>query len=399
MIFWIVFVCTYIVVENIAYAEVQAWLLRRLQPQPRWMIRSVRAWAYLMVGLFLLQIGEPEAWKAFLRDWFYFPMAVEMSWNLLFLQVLFPASLLTIILVRLFRRRSAREEQIVPVDTGLSGLSRRRFLYLLSYGVAPAVTIGMGVHGARSRYDLQLRQFRLPVANLPPGLEGFTIAHISDFHSGIFVGPERLKAITDATNDLKADMIAMTGDVINREMSEFPAALAAMHRMESRHGIYLCEGNHDMIPGGRILEQACKDNGLPLLFDETAVLTINGTRLVLGGISWSQTLVYEQRPWLVSKLFGARQPGDTRILLAHHPHLLDIAQDADVVLSGHTHGGQIMFGDTGLGRLRFKYCSGLFHRANTTLVVSNGCGDWFPCRIGAPAEIGLLTLTAAQPIG
>ena len=101
-------------------------------------------------------------------------------------------------------------------------------------------------------------------------------------------------------------------------------------------------------------------------------------------------------PDAVSALFPARQEGDLRVLLAHHPDLFDIAQDADLVLSGHTHGGQIMFGDgIGLGRLRFKYCSGLFQRDNTTMIVSNGCGDWFPCRIGAPAEIGLLKLKRA----
>ena len=100
---------------------------------------------------------------------------------------------------------------------------------------------------------------------------------------------------------------------------------------------------------------------------------------------------------MVGQLFPTRQEGDVRILLAHHPDLFDIAREADVVLSGHTHGGQIMLGDNvGLGRIRFKYCSGRFQRGNTTMIVSNGCGDWFPCRIGAPAEIGLLRLTRAQ---
>jgi len=66
------------------------------------------------------------------------------------------------------------------------------------------------------------------------------------------------------------------------------------------------------------------------------------------------------------------------------------------MLSGHTHGGQIMVGDVGFGPLFFDYWSGLYRRGNSTLVVSNGAGDWFPCRIGAPAEIGRLRLTRAS---
>ena len=106
---------------------------------------------------------------------------------------------------------------------------------------------------------------------------------------------------------------------------------------------------------------------------------------------------FEGRPEWVSGLFPERQEGDVRILLAHHPHLFDIAQSADLVLSGHTHGGQIMLNESiGLGPMFFKYWSGSYHRGQTTMIVSNGCGDWFPCRIGAPAEVGLLTLTAAK---
>jgi len=102
-------------------------------------------------------------------------------------------------------------------------------------------------------------------------------------------------------------------------------------------------------------------------------------------------------PNMIDPLFPGRQPGDVRLLLAHHPDLFDAADSADLVLSGHTHGGQIMLGPVGFGPLCFKYWSGLYTRPHNTMVVSNGCGDWFPCRIGAPAEIGLIRLTAAAP--
>ena len=389
MINWIIFFSFYVVVENFSYAALQAWLLERRRPYPRWLAVAVFAWAFLMSGLFLLEAFEPPPWKSFMREWLYFPMSVEMVWNALFLQLLLPTMILVVYFVRKARP--------VPITESLTpeGMSRRTFIYLLGYGAVPTIATGMGVHGLMTRDDLRVRKFRIPIAGLPPELEGFTIAHVSDLHSGLFVGPKRLKIMSDMTNELKADLIAITGDIINREMNEFPYALEAIKRLESRHGLFLCEGNHDVIPGNGLIVNACRENGLAFLYNSCAILPVNGARLVIAGLPWLK-MEDPISPEIVAGLFPARQEGDARILLAHHPHLFDQAQAADLVLSGHTHGGQIMLTDhIGLGPLRFKYCSGRFQRGSTTMIVSNGCGDWFPCRIGAPAEIGLLTLTKA----
>jgi uncharacterized protein len=390
MSLWIALIATYVVAQNFGYAALQVWLLRRRLPSPQWVEVALFLWAFLMSGLFLLEIFEPPEWKAFMRERLYLPMAVEMVWNVLFLQVLVPGMILVVLTVRL-RSRTVRPQQTSP-----AGMSRRKFLYLLGYGAVPATAIGMGVHGARTRGELQVREFQVPISNLPSELEGFTIAHVSDLHSGLFVGPARLKIISDATNDLKADLVAITGDIINRDMDEFPAALAAIQRIESPYGTYLCEGNHDAIPGPCMVVAECERNRLRMLFNTCRAVPVRGRRLLLGGLSWARYFQMNTRPEMVGRLFPPRQEGDARVLLAHHPHLFDIAQEADLVLSGHTHGGQIMFGDIGLGRLRFKYWSGRYQRGDTTMIVSNGCGDWFPCRIGAPAEIGLVRLTKAQ---
>jgi len=388
-----VLIVTYIVAQNFCYAALQVWLLRQRQPWPKSLGIAVVLWAIAMSVLFLLQLFEPVSWKPFMREWLYFPMATEMVWNVLMLQLLFPAMILVVIIVRI-RNRISPPQPLSP-----SGMSRRRFLYLVSYGALPTTAVGMGVHGALSRDDLQVRQFQIPIANLPAELEGFSIAHVSDLHSGLFVGPDRLKIISDATNDLKADMVSLTGDLINREMGEFPAALACIRRMESPYGTYLCEGNHDMAPGPLILVNACLKNGLNMLFNSCAPLTVRGQKIVLGGLAWAKFYEMDSDPGMVSNLFFPQRKTDVRILLAHHPDLFDVSQDAQLVLSGHTHGGQIMLGDNfGLGRIRFKYCSGRFHRGTTTMIVSNGCGDWFPCRIGAPAEVALLRLTKATEL-
>jgi predicted MPP superfamily phosphohydrolase len=390
MNFWLATIATYAVVQNAGCAVAQWWLLRRQKAWPAWVTLLPFAWAVLMVTLFLLEVFEPPAWKPFMRDHLYMPMAIEMVWNVLLLQVLFPVMIFVVLVVRFRDRRQWR----APVARE-EGISRRRFLYLVGCGAAPVTAIGMGVHGGLTREELRTSEYRIPLANLPPELEGFTIAHVSDLHSGIFVGPDRLKLISDATNDLKADMIVITGDIINREFDEFSNALVAIKRMEAPHGLYLCEGNHDIIPGIRAIVGACERNGLAMLYNKYVTLPFGQGRLVIGGLSWRKYLVMDTQPTMVRDLFPERQEGDVRLLLAHHPDIFDIAQEADLTLSGHTHGGQIMCGDIGLGRLRFKYWSGLYQHpiGASKMIVSNGCGDWFPCRIGAPAEVARVTLT------
>ena len=382
---WASAVSFYILVANFSFAMLQLWLLQRRPQWPRWLGRGVFIWAGLMAGLFFLEIFAYPSWQPFIRDYLYFPMSVQMVWNLLLLVILPVTMLAAIVLVR--TRPVAQAQKL-----DAAGISRRRFLYFLGYGTAPVVATGLGLYGAATQDDLRLRRFDIPIAGLPPDLEGFTIAHVSDLHSGIFVGPKRLKIMTDLTNDLKADLIVVTGDLINHVIEEFPDALTALQRLESRHGMYLSEGNHDVLPGPGLVLDACRRNQLAMLWNETATLNVRGSRLLIGGLPWlfpgSDT-----PPHIVTDLFPPRASGDVRILLAHHPHFFDVSDQVDLLLSGHTHGGQMMIGDVGLGNLRFKYNSGRFHRGDMTMIVNNGCGDWFPCRVGAPAEVGLLRLT------
>jgi predicted MPP superfamily phosphohydrolase len=377
-----------IVVLNFGFATLQLGLLRRRRPWPANIGVAVFVWAALMAGLGFLMVIAPFSWRSTLRDWFYFPMAVQMIWNLLFIQLLFLGG----ILVTIIWGRARRVDRTVTPDP--QDISRRKFVYLVACGAAPVAAIGMGVHGTLTRHDLRVRDLRVPIAGLPPELEGFTLAHVSDLHSGIFCGPERLEKIRECANDLKADMIVVTGDIINSDMAEFPVALKAIQGMESRLGTFLCEGNHDLIPGPNLFRRACAENQLALLYNSSVTLPVRGRNIILSGLPWYRS-GFQGHTEAVNCLYPEREEGDVRILLAHHPDLFDIADSADLVLSGHTHGGQIMVGPLGFGPLFFKYWSGLYRRNQSTMVVSNGAGDWFPCRIGAPAEVGRLTLTRA----
>ena len=141
-----------------------------------------------------------------------------------------------------------------------------------------------------------------------------------------------------------------------------------------------------------------KASGIPLLVDEALSLRVRGTDVQLLGLNWYRGDA-DIRAGLQRMLSRFRRRDEFPILLAHHPHAFDaaIAAGLPLTLSGHTHGGQIMLTDhIGAGPVLFRYWSGLYRRNGSSLVVSNGVGNWFPLRINAPAEIVHVTLERAR---
>jgi predicted MPP superfamily phosphohydrolase len=162
----------------------------------------------------------------------------------------------------------------------------------------------------------------------------------------------------------------------------------------------MCVGNHDLFENPTAFRTKVTAADIGLIVDDTMPLTLRGQRVDILGLGWG-TPEYPRAHGIESHMAGllGKGRGDAfRILLAHHPHAFDpaAAMGIPLTLSGHTHGGQIMLTPNwGAGRV-FKYWSGLYEHGPAKLVVSNGVGNWFPLRIGAPAEIVHLTLRQAQ---
>jgi len=231
-------------------------------------------------------------------------------------------------------------------------------------------------------------------------LHGVTIAQVSDMHVGRFTRGEVLRNVVDVTNQLKADLVLLTGDLINYALADLDHGLELVRSMESRFGVYLIEGNHDLIENGPEFERRTKASGIPFLLDEATIVSVRGTPIQLLGLSWTRTR--ENRDQAIAatvrRLLAQRVDGVFPILLAHHPHAFDAATDAGVplTLSGHTHGGQLMLNERlGFGPAMFRYWSGLYTKGSSKLIVSNGVGNWYPLRINAPAEIVHITLVRA----
>ena len=275
-------------------------------------------------------------------------------------------------------------------------LSRRRFLGIAAAAVPPLLTTALTGGALEQLNQFRINRRTLAFPNLPPGLDGLKIAHLSDLHVGRLTEGAVLDRMVAETNALGADLIAVTGDLINYSLADLPHAVGLLQRLRAPLGVAVCEGNHDLFEDSAEFDRQLRASGLLFLRNESTLLSVGGTPLQLLGLRWTGSRDSEIAPPLDS-LLRLRMPGIFSILMAHHPHAFDPAAAAGVplVLSGHTHGGQLMLTDEiGVGPLMFRYWSGLYRKGESQLIVSNGVGNWFPLRINAPAEIALLTLRA-----
>lgn len=291
-------------------------------------------------------------------------------------------------------------------------LTRRQLL--ATAGIyAPVVLVGAATaYGGRQNGRFEVNRYDLPAPWLPHRLRGLTITHISDLHVGRFYRPEHLPRLVEAANNLRSDLILMTGDLLDSSNDMIPPLLTALRGLNARHGMYLCVGNHDLIDDGPSYIRAVRDAQFDLLIDERRRVQIGGESITIAGLDWArQDGSTTGRPGHVAHatetLAGHDESVDGPcIALAHHPHAFDALapRGAHLTLSGHTHGGQLMLTpppksvrpaarcDIGAGPLLFRYVRGFYERDGRTLFVNNGVGNWFPIRINAPAEIVQLRL-------
>ena len=276
--------------------------------------------------------------------------------------------------------------------------TRREFLGFAGAMLPPVFTLSLTGIAMAQLNNVRVRRFVLPIVDLPKELEGLTIAQVSDMHVGRFTKGKVLEKTVRIVNEMRADLVLLTGDLINDALADLDTGLNLARRMESRFGLAIIEGNHDLIENPQEFESRVKASGIPFLLDESMIIDVHGIPVQLLGLSWTRVHGEGRDAAIASsvrRLLEQRIADAFPILLAHHPHAFDAAADAELplTLSGHTHGGQLMLNErAGFGPAMFRYWSGLYTRGGSKLIVSNGVGNWFPLRLNAPAEIVHLTL-------
>jgi predicted MPP superfamily phosphohydrolase len=341
--------------------------------------------------------------------WDHLPRFVTTAvylWHLLILPLVLPftavAAIVTLVrwVIPKIRGREMPKTQVAH-----TGMSRRTFLAATAAFTPQLFTVGLTAIALRQLEQFRVRRLTIAIRELPPALEGLTIAHVSDIHAGRFTRSAVLREMTAAVNDLHSELILVTGDLINGALHEIPEGISAIRRLDARSGVFMIEGNHDLFQGRAAFESQVKASGIPLMVNETTQLTVRGHPLQLLGLRWGGP-VFRRRSGYdddtiaasFAELLPMRDPEAFPILLAHHPHAFDPAAAArlPLTLSGHTHGGQLMLNaEMGFGPMMFRYWSGHYTRGDSHLIVSNGVGNWFPLRTRAPAEVIHLTLRRA----
>ncbi|HTY58641.1 MAG TPA: metallophosphoesterase, partial [Bacteroidota bacterium] len=247
-----------------------------------------------------------------------------------------------------------------------------------------------------------ITEARITVTGLPPQLEGFTIGLISDIHSSSFMTKKQMDGYCAGVMGLGTDLIVVPGDFVNSQTEEvypFAESFSALH---APSGVYGVMGNHDFYaPDPERVAREVDGCGVRLLRNDSVIIQKNGARLALIGIDdvgrSDRALAHMQ-----SASRGVPD-GLPRVLLCHRPYFVDEAASTgmDVVLSGHTHGGQIVLGHIGgvtitPAALASPYIWGKYSRGRTQMYVSRGIGTvGLPMRINCSPEITRITLSGS----
>src|SRR2546421_8043480 len=246
-----------------------------------------------------------------------FAMATVFIWHMILLPLLLllAIALLPILTMLALIRSARRLGNPAPADAS-GALSRRQFLGVAFAAAPPLFNLSLATIAMRQLDQFRVRRFVLPIVGLPSDLHGLTITQISDLHVGRFTSGRVLREMVRVVNELRADLVLLTGDLINDALADLDHGLELVKSMEGRFGIYLIEGNHDLIENGAEFERRVKQSGIPFLLDESATVTIRGAPVQLLGLSW--TRARENRDAAIAasvrRLLGQRQPESFPIL-------------------------------------------------------------------------------------
>jgi hypothetical protein len=324
--------------------------------------------------------------------------------------VLTPADIAT----RIRQLRKLLRRDSTPMPEKLVDPERRRALTRSALIVPAAIAVTASLGAVASQAAPVVTRLPLRLRRGQSALDGVTIAQFSDVHIGSYMSDARLGVLMDTLHALKPQIIVCTGDLVDNHPDQLEPATAFLRRLQAPRGAYMCMGNHEYITAMSTPESnplnvitPLREAGVDVLIAQSRKIEFNGAHLWLMGTDYPDMrglpamLRRTTKQSFDACLAQVRDDGAPRIVLAHNPSQFHEGQqrDIDLMLSGHTHGGQIVLGRAGDANfspvLPFEiYHKGLYERNGRKLYVNSGYGGWLPVRINCPPEITLVTLQA-----
>ena len=245
-------------------------------------------------------------------------------------------------------------------------------------------------------YQLSVERRAVGLKRLPRRLDGLKVVQLSDIHHGPLTSRAQIERAVEVANSLQPDIVALTGDYVSHERKYVQPCAEMLGRLRARRGVYAVLGNHDNWVDAELVTDLFRAEGIRVLKNEGLRFEDRGASFWLAGVD--DTMVgLEDLPLALA---GSRDE-ELKLLLAHNPVILRRAARAgvDLVLSGHTHGGQVAWRNerSASGRVRRRILRGLARRGETQIYVTRGLGTVvLPVRYGCPPEVTLLTLRCAD---
>jgi predicted MPP superfamily phosphohydrolase len=296
--------------------------------------------------------------------------------------------------------------------------SRRKFIRAGGI-LLTGYTFTKATVGVINKDEYAVTEKDIEVVNLPSELQGLRILLISDVHSGPYMLESQMKEYVDVINSYNADLILIPGDLTNSQRDEVYPFAKAFRNLKAKYGVYATLGNHDYFHDAEYVAKAVSnETPIKLMRNENKIIDINNKQIILMGMDDTRTSSANYDP-VIYKYFdktiaGAKENAKAnnlsfeavpKILLYHKPYFFnDFSKEKiDLTVSGHTHGGQIVFAKFGSLNLSIasfvsNFLEGLYKNGNSNMYVTRGIGTvGLPLRLNCRPEITILTLKQKSP--
>ncbi len=245
---------------------------------------------------------------------------------------------------------------------------------------------------------LRIKYITVSDDQIPKGFDGKKIVFISDIHYGLYFSLDRLRDLVEKVNELEPDIILIGGDYTTEREANIEPCIEILQKLSASLGIYSVLGNHDSWGDPFKTTKALENIDIKILTNKAVWIDSGNSRIRVGGVGDLWTDTQDINPTLANTT-----DEDYVILLTHNPMYIEKIQTnkIDLILSGHTHGGQILpvrlIAPYLPSKLKQRYLSGIYEVKDTKMIVTNGIGTVFiPARLFAPPEIVVINLEAKR---